>query len=232
MTSWSRALLDLGGALRRRTMPRTRVLRAVELAVRTRLGWRPLHDWVVDLRYGGWAGGREPNPFAAAGATPIQSTPYAALHGLFRANGIEVRDDDVLVDVGCGRGRVLNAWLSRGLRNRMVGIEIVPAVAERARQRLRRHANVTVVCGDAVGSIPPEGTLYYLYNPFDAAVMERFAEALLARALRPERLRIVYFNPRQAHVFARDPRWRVAPLRTPEPEGAVLVSVHRPGNHA
>lgn len=210
-------------ALRRWLRPRTRLLRALQVAGRTRLGLRPLRNLLTDLRFGGRAGGTLANPFAAQGASRVQSTDYAALDKLFRRNGIEIRETDVLVDVGCGRGRVINWWLDRGLRNRMIGLELLPEVARRTAERLRAHPNVRIVSGDAVEGIPPEGTVYYLYNPFDAVVMRRFADALLARAARPAELRIVYFNCRHADVFRADPRWHVRPLDTGEPEPAVLV---------
>jgi hypothetical protein len=203
--------------------PRTRVLHAMHVAARTRLGLRPLQNLLLDLRFGGWAGGTLRNPFAAAGASRVQSTDYAALTRLHRRNGIRIDPSDVLVDVGCGRGRVINWWLRRGLRNRMVGLELVPSVATATAERLRRYRNVEVVCGDAVKAIPPEGTFFYLYNPFDAPVMRRFADALLACAAGPAALRILYFNCRHLDVFRGDPRWQVQPLDTGEPEPAALI---------
>jgi SAM-dependent methyltransferase len=204
--------------------PRTRVMHAYHTMVRTRLGWRPLQNLVMDLRFGGWAGGIVASPFAAQGASRVQSTSYAALARLHARNDIRIAPDDVLVDVGCGRGRVINWWLSRGWRNRMVGLELVPRIAGETAERLRRFPNVEIRCGDAVQTVPPEGTFFYLYNPFDAPVMSRFADALLARADRPRELRIVYFNCRHLDVFADDPRWRVRRLDTGEPEPAALVT--------
>lgn len=203
--------------------PRSRLVHALHVAARTRMGLRPLRNWVTDLRFGGSAGGLLANPFAAQGASRVQSTDYTALGRLYRRNGIEIREADVLVDVGCGRGRVINWWLSRGLRNPMVGLELVPEVAEATARRLARYPNVTILCGDAVELLPPEGTFFYLYNPFDAAVMRGFADALLARAARPAELRILYFNCRHADVFQGDPRWQVQPLDTGEPEPAALI---------
>ena len=213
--------------LRMRLRPRTRLMHALHVAARTRMGLRPLRNWLTDLRYGGWAGGKVSTPFATQGASRVQSTDYAALARLHRRNGIRIETTDVLVDVGCGRGRVINWWLSRGWRNRMVGLELLPAVAAGTAGRLRGHANVEICCGDAVELIPPEGTFFYLYNPFDGAVMRRFADALAARAARPEALRILYFNCRHLDVFRGDPRWIVQPLDSGEPEPAALIRLAR-----
>lgn len=211
-------------ALRVWLRPRTRVMHACHTAARARLGWRPLQNLARDLWHGGWAGGVVRAPAAAQGASRVQSTDYAALAKLHRRNGIRIHPDDVLVDVGCGRGRVINWWLGQGLRNRMIGLELVPGIARETAHRLRRHPNVEVRAGDAVEIVPREATFLYLYNPFDARVMRRFAEVLLARADRPQALRIVYFNCRHLDVFADDPRWCVRPLDTGEPEPAALIT--------
>ena len=210
---------------KRRLRPRTRLTSALRLAARTRLGWRPLVNLATDLRYGGYCGGTVSNPFAESGASRVQSTDYAALARVHRRNAIDLRPTDVLVDVGCGKGRVINWWLSRGLRNPIVGLELLPAVAEAAARRLRRHPNVRIVPGDAIANLPADGTFFYLYNPFDERRMEAFADALARRAARPRDLRVLYFNCRHLDVFLRDPRWRVRPLDTGEPEPAALITL-------
>jgi hypothetical protein len=218
--------------LRHWLRPRTRLRNALHRAVRTRLGARTLQNLVTDVRFGGWAGGIVASPFAAQGASRVQSTDYAALARLHARNDIRIGQADVLVDVGCGRGRVINWWLSRGLRNGMVGLELVPAVAGATAARLRPYLNVEIRCGDAVELLPPEGTFFYLYNPFDAQVMRRFADALLARAERPADVRVLYFNCRHVDVFRADPRWRVQLLDSGEPEPAALVSPAPPSTSA
>lgn len=214
---------DRIAAVRSWLRPRTRLLHAIDVALRTRGGLRPLRNLATDLRFGGWAGGTVRSPFAADGASRVQSTDYAALDRLFRRNGIRMDPADVLVDVGCGRGRVINWWLSRGWTHRMVGLELVPEVADQTARRLRRHANVEIRRGDATALLPADGTFFYLYNPFDAGVMRRFADAVLARAARPSAVRILYFNCLHLDVFVDDPRWRVQPLDTGERESAALI---------
>ncbi|HVH14085.1 MAG TPA: class I SAM-dependent methyltransferase [Longimicrobium sp.] len=203
--------------------PRSRLIDGLQTAANRRLGLRPLQNWVTDLRFGGSAGGLMANPFAAQGASRVQSTDYAALSRMYRRNRIAIATTDVLVDVGCGRGRVINWWLGRGLRNHIVGLEIVPAVAAATARRLVQHPNVEILCGDAVDLIPPEGTFFYLYNPFDARVMRRFADALLESVEHPAKLRILYFNCRHVDAFRGDPRWRVEPLDSGGPEPASLI---------
>jgi SAM-dependent methyltransferase len=219
------AIGAVADAVRRKLLLRTRAQRLLVRAREERLGLRPVYEAAVDLRYGGWCGGREPNPFAAQGAVQVQSTHYDTLSRIFRESGIRVSPEDVLVDVGCGKGRVINWWLSQGWRNPMVGLELLEAVAERTRARLARFPNVRVIAGDAVENLPAEGTLFYLYNPFGAERVGAMAARLAEGARTPERVRVLYLNPRYLDAFTADPRWeaRIVPSGASEP--AALLSL-------
>jgi hypothetical protein len=98
----------------------------------------------TDLRFGGSLAGTEPP--ASPGTAPVTNSQYSVLPHIFAG---QIRSSDVLVDVGCGKGRVINWWLSRGLRNPIFGIEHHREVAGATAARLRRHRNVTVVNEDA-----------------------------------------------------------------------------------
>ena len=215
---------DLVTRVRRSLRPRTRLVELGRRLRRSRLGTRTLHNLLVDVRFGGWCGGREENPFAPGGAFPIQSIDYAILARLHRWNGLAVAPDDVLVDVGCGKGRVLNWWLSRRLPNRLIGLELVPDVARATSRRLQRFPNVEIRPGDAIAQLPAEGTFFFLYSPFDRAVMCRFRDALRSKVRRALALRVLYFNSRYVEVFREDPHWRIRTLRSGEAEPAALIT--------
>ncbi len=116
------------------------------------------------------------------------------------------RLSDVLVDVGCGDGRVINFWLSRRLKNPIIGIEAVEAVADEARKRYRKYPNVSIVTGDALANLPRNGTLFYLYNPFGDEVVAAFE-----KAIRPLDARIVFHQNNYMEPFQSDD-WRIEPL--------------------
>jgi hypothetical protein len=163
------------------------------------------YEAALDLRSGGWLGGSQPSRYAHLGALGTQSTPYAALQAVFRAIPVEPRD--VLVDVGCGKGRVIHWWLMQGWTNPMVGLEIDPAVAAGTRWRFRHRSNVTILTGDAVANLPAEGTIFYLANPFMRAGLQRFCDALIA--LRGDRGAVIgYHNFHHADLFA-DACWEI-----------------------
>ena len=114
--------------------------------------------------------------------------------------------------MGCGKGRSLNWILDRFPANKIYGIELDPEICARTARRLRRRRNVTIICGDASELIPPEGTLFYLFNPFDGPVMERFAAGLLRR---DKPATIVYYNAKYLDAFGGDPRFSVRELDDP-----------------
>jgi hypothetical protein len=162
-----------------------------------------------DLRYGRPLGGTVRSRYEHLGAFHATNSPYEDLERVFA--GVEVGPDDVIVDVGAGKGRSLNWLLGRFPANRIYGIELDPELAARTARRLRRHRKVTVVAADATRVIPPEGTVFYLFNPFDAEVTARFAQALLERG-RPAT--IVYYNAKFLEAFS-DPRFSVRELDDP-----------------
>jgi hypothetical protein len=166
---------------------------------------RVIRNAVFDLRFGGLLGGVVPSRYAELGAVQTENSDYAALPRIF---GNRIRASDVLVDVGCGKGRVINWWLGQGLRNPMIGIELDPEIAAQTRRRLRRHPNVTIMAGNAVDCLPHHGTLFYLYNPFNADVMRQFRDRLLEVATHHD-VRILYYRCVHVDVFTEDPRWQV-----------------------
>jgi 16S rRNA A1518/A1519 N6-dimethyltransferase RsmA/KsgA/DIM1 with predicted DNA glycosylase/AP lyase activity len=79
----------------------------------------------------------------------------------------------MLVDVGCGDGRVINFWLNSGYKNPIVGIEIDGATARSTSDRMARYSNVEIIHGDA-SKANLEGTVFYLFNPFIGQMMVNF----------------------------------------------------------
>lgn len=190
---------------------------------RRRFWLRTLPNLLHDLRRGAWLGGTGHERLRASGAYRTQSTDYADLSVLLSPEDVRARPGDVAVDVGCGRGRAINWWLDHGVRGPIIGIEIDPDVAQQTRRRLARAGNVTILTGDAVTLLPPDGTLFFLYNPFDQRTMRRFEERLAALCGGSDRLRVVYYNAQHADVFLWSGRWTVTPVRAGLPFPAVVI---------
>jgi SAM-dependent methyltransferase len=149
-----------------------------------------------DLRHGRPLGGTVRSRHEHLGAYHATNSPYEDLDRVFA--GVHVEPNDTIVDVGCGKGRSLNWLIDRFPGHPIVGVELDPELCRQTARRLRRRSNVTVVCGDATELIPPEGRVFYLFNPFDETVMERFAAALLRRG-RPAT--VVYYNAKFLEPF-------------------------------
>jgi hypothetical protein len=211
--------ISLAWGIKRRLLIRTRFRWAMFRLWKYRFGIRPLHNFLEDMRWGGYCGGLKYSPHSHLGANATQSMDYAQLSYLFRNNYLPVHESDVLVDVGCGKGRVINYWLARGLRNRMIGIELDEEIASAARIRLARHRNVEIIASDVSQSLPEDGTLFFLFNPFGPAVMKSFMEHLK----RCPGARMIYWYCLHLDIIENDPWWHVEQLSTGDHKQAVLI---------
>jgi SAM-dependent methyltransferase len=182
--------------------------------VKTRCGLESLRNWLLDRKYGGSCGGAYPTRFEEIGAKSTSSIDYYQLSRLFHEkNGVVIRESDVLVDVGCGKGRVINWWLHQALRNKIVGIELDERFARFAAKRLKPYANVRIVCGNALDNVPEDGTVFFLFNPFHAPVVEAFKDRLYSMFHDRGNVTIVYCNCKCLDLFRNDPNWVVQPPR-------------------
>ena len=133
--------------------------------------------------------------------------PYRSLCAL--ARHLKLSPDDHLLDIGCGKGRVLCFFALRRVRW-CSGIEIMRGLAEDARRNARhlrgRRAPIDVTQGDAIGAEIGDATIIYLFNPFSAAVLEPVLRNIeTSLQARPRKLRICYVNPVQGALLdARD----------------------------
>jgi hypothetical protein len=182
--------------------------------------------WALsDYRHGGNTGGFFPSPYSSQGATPTTSTHHKLIPFLL---GPVLRPNDVFVDVGCGRGRVLNWVDDDGRAKEIVGLEINNQFAAEVAKRFKGNPKVTVVAGDALASLPESGTVFYLWNPFDQQTMERFKEILISKYAAIgslSGLRVIYHNCLFADVWKSDPRCQVTRIVLPPDElnEAILI---------
>jgi SAM-dependent methyltransferase len=175
---------------------------------------------VRDLRYGGLLGGTIRTSHAHLGAHDVGNADYDDLTELFAQ--VEIGPEDVIVDVGCGKGRAINWFLSHHPRTAIYGLELEPDVCAKTAHRLRRHANVTILCGDATELLPADGTVFYLFNPFGPEVLARFIAAFLAVDA-PGKRTIVYYNCKFVALFEAEKRFEVRMLERPKSFRSALI---------
>lgn len=151
------------------------------------------------------------------GAYPTQSTDYFVLSHVFRR--FKPSPDDVLVDVGCGKGRVIAWWLKQGFNNKIIGVEINSKVAEATKLMFKDEPKVNIISGGAVTMFPQEGTLFYLFNPFDEVVMRQFKEKLDESI--QTKITLIYYNCVHVEIFENDPNWKVEIQTVSSPAQAI-----------
>jgi SAM-dependent methyltransferase len=152
-----------------------------------------------------------------AHAVRYQGTPPRRFRRLIEALPIP-REEYTFVDLGCGKGKSLLIAADLGFR-RVIGVDFSPdliaaaeANAATYRARAPQSPPIEAIHADAGAyPLPPEPTILYLFNPFDAVVLRRVVtniERSLAEAPRP--LYVVYLNAVHADVLATSTRLRPA----------------------
>lgn len=138
---------------------------------------------------------------------PYEPTPYSVLERL--ANAGYIRKKNVLIDYGCGKGRV-GFFLSYQVRCRSIGIEYDERIYQGAMKNLStshigggKHSDnqmtgaypekVSFVNEDARKyKVPQEADRFYFFNPFSVEILQSVIE----------RIRESYYeHPRQMLLF-------------------------------
>ena len=171
---------------------------------------RLLRNVIFDLQFGGFIGGTKLTKFAHLGDLDSINTDYSALDQIFKG---QILHDDVLVDVGCGKGRVLNWWLRHAPHNRVYGIERDFDLAAQVRRRLGKYPNVRIIAGDIFEHWPQEGNVFYLFNPFRRHIMQKFKDQILQNggiaSSTGKQSRIIYYFPASIDIFSACPRFSI-----------------------
>jgi SAM-dependent methyltransferase len=107
-----------------------------------------------------------------------------------------------LLDVGCGRGRVLAVGAAYGFRD-VVGIDFSEKLCKQAAgvmegvKETYPGLSFDITCIDARDyDIPDRVGVIFLFNPFDDLVMESFIDKVFESLYRKERpMKVLYANP-------------------------------------
>ena len=170
-----------------------------------------IRNLLIDLRFGAPLLGvkRSDVPDQAG----VVNSDYALYPHVFPRS--LVRPNDVIVDLGVGKGRFINWLLLLRMENRIIGIEYDGETAAATAKRLRRYPNVTIVQGDATVDIPRDGTLFFLFNPFEGEAMSRFKKEATTLFRGRGDVRFVYLRPLELAMFIDDPDWLVEQHEVP-----------------
>ena len=178
-----------------------------------------VHDRWFDFRNGtDTAGTIELDALQIPSENKSRGVNYMPTHAsafLALMDSLTLPADSVLVDFGCGKGKVL--LLASPYRfKRIVGVEFAPelcAVAKRNvalfKKRRAIATDIAVVEGDAADyAIADDENVFFLFNPFDEVVLGRVVRNIEASdGRRPRRIWIVYNHPVCLGVIRRSGRW-------------------------
>lgn len=161
---------------------------------------------ILDLKYSRKIlNGNQKSPYKHLGANDTYHTDYSAMPLIFKQ--IDLTSEDILVDVGCGKGRIINYWLSQGLKNKIIGLELDPEITAQTASQFSKYKNISIVPGDAIENLPQEGTVFYFYNPFTLEKVYEFEKKLYALS-HHKTVMVIYYNPKSIEVFDNN-KWNV-----------------------
>ena len=124
---------------------------------------------------------------------PYEPTPYCVLERLAKSGLIGI--DDVVLDYGCGKGRV-GFFLSYRTKAKTIGIEyddrIYQGTLENQRTTISRFKPDFVLTRAEEYEVPPEVNRCYFFNPFSVEILHK----VMARIIESW-----YENPREVFLF-------------------------------
>lgn len=124
---------------------------------------------------------------------PYEPTPYAVLERL--ANSGWIRKGDVLLDYGCGKGRV-DCYLSYQTRCHSIGVEYDPriyeAVAANQKTAVSGSRAEFVLADAGAYEVPETVNRAYFFNPFSVELLKKVVRRILDSW---------YENPREIRLF-------------------------------
>ena len=124
---------------------------------------------------------------------PYEPTPYKVLERL--ANSGLVGKKDVVLDYGCGKGRV-DFFLSYQTKASTIGIEyderIYRGALENQKSAVSRARTDFVLAKAEEYEVPQEVNRYYFFNPFSVELLRK----VMARIIES-----YYENPRESFLF-------------------------------
>jgi SAM-dependent methyltransferase len=136
--------------------------------------------------------------FHAVGYEP---TPIPLVKRILKSLPVEHRDF-IFIDIGSGKGLTLLLAAKYDFK-KIVGVEVSAAISDMAIKNISRyHAknrckNIESVCSNGQDyHFPSENLIVYLYNPFDACVLNEVLSNIEAVFLNSTyKLFLVYINP-------------------------------------
>lgn len=133
-----------------------------------------------------------------------EPTPYEVIDTLFDVYTPD--KEDVLVDFGCGLGR-LNFYLEHRFGIRSIGVEMVESYYLRALENKKtyngKRENISFVHRAAQDyEISSSDTIFYFFNPFSVNIFRRVVNHILASfESHPRKITLLLYYPEDESIF-------------------------------
>lgn len=133
---------------------------------------------------------------------PYEPTPYLVLERL--ANSGLVRKSDVLLDYGCGKGRV-GFFLSYHTRAKTIGIEyderIYGAAIENQKTAISAKSVSFLIENAEDYEVPTEVNRFYFFNPFSVEILQKvMARIIQSYYIEPREISLFFYYPSLEYI--------------------------------
>ena len=133
---------------------------------------------------------------------PYEPTPYSVLERL--ADSCLIGKDDVVLDYGCGKGRV-GFFLSYRTKTKTIGIEyderIYQDALENQKTTISRIKPDFVLTRAEEYEVPPEVNRCYFFNPFSVEILHKVMARLIESWYdRPREIFLFFYYPADEYI--------------------------------
>lgn len=133
---------------------------------------------------------------------PYEPTPYSVLERL--ANSGFIRKRDVVLDYGCGKGRV-DFFLSYQTKANTIGIEyderIYQSALENQKTAVSRAKAEFVLARAEAYEVPSEVNRYYFFNPFSVELLQKvMARIIESYYVKPRNQFLFFYYPSEEYI--------------------------------
>lgn len=162
------------------------------------------HDILKDIFTCGTSLEKYVNSIDRSISTGSESTEYLALEEMFK--DVEINDNSRFVDIGCGKGRVLNFVHTKNKNCKVTGVEFNPEVANFTKKWADKNDNVTIINGNAFDINCDDYDILYFNRPFMEETFKQFAEKMVNEIKHPVTV-ICYADAYMSKYLKDKPNW-------------------------
>jgi len=132
-----------------------------------------------------------------------QPLPYEHLSRLIK--NLKLKKDDVFIDIGCGKGRVI-CILGQKRIKKVVGVDINKKLIKIAKDNINslrfKKTKINSLCKNIIKYKFTDENIFLIYNPFGKKTLKKTLSNIKKSLIRnPRKIKIVYGNPAHEYLF-------------------------------